>query len=51
MRALTKRLSGVELLPPARAFARGQGRRYLLNEPEYADKDTALGEHLSASRG
>ena len=29
-----KELVGIELLPPARAFARRRGRRYLLNEPE-----------------
>ena len=38
-----KELVGIELLPPTLAFARWRGRGDLLDEPEYTDKDAAMG--------
>src|SRR4029434_3766721 len=38
-----KELVGIGLLPPTRAFDGWWGRWNLLDEPEYADKDAALG--------
>ena len=38
-----KELVGIKLLPPTLAFDGWRGRGYLLDEPEEADKDTALG--------
>src|SRR5215471_17570698 len=46
---LDKELVGIGLLPPTLAFGWARWRWNLLDKPEYADKDTARGEHFSAS--
>ena len=44
-----KELVGIDLLPPTLACDWRRGHRYLLNEPEEADKNAAMDEHFSAS--
>ena len=43
-----KEFVGIELLLPAFAFGWWRRSWNLLDEPEYADKDAAMGEHFSA---